>query len=148
MPQLSSLRSAISDRSFRFATLDAGVAPHAWRAFALTAALVVALGHAVPARADLWGYVDETGRAHMASEKVDSRYQLFYKGTTRVGAPPANKPESLPAAAKAVPRYRSGKCRGSEGCGRFPQFGQVHSHIEPTERQALRADHREGGKGA
>ncbi len=32
------------------------------------------------ARADVWGYVDERGVAHFAAEKVDERYELFYRG--------------------------------------------------------------------
>jgi hypothetical protein len=33
-----------------------------------------------PARADVWGYVDEKGVAHFAAEKVDERYELFFRG--------------------------------------------------------------------
>jgi soluble lytic murein transglycosylase-like protein len=32
------------------------------------------------ARADVWGWVDDHGVAHFASEKVDERYQLFWRG--------------------------------------------------------------------
>lgn len=32
------------------------------------------------ARADVWGYVDERGVAHFANEKLDERYEVFYKG--------------------------------------------------------------------
>lgn len=42
-------------------------------------ALVVGLGHA-SARANIYGYIDEQGAAHLATEKVDSRYQLFLQG--------------------------------------------------------------------
>ena len=45
-----------------------------------TVALVFALGHA-PARADLWSYVDEQGVSHFAAEKIDERYQLYFKGS-------------------------------------------------------------------
>ena len=34
------------------------------------------------ARAAVWGYIDEQGRAHVATEKLDDRYQLFFKGAT------------------------------------------------------------------
>ena len=34
------------------------------------------------AAADVWGYVDEQGRPHVATEKLDERYQLFFKGRT------------------------------------------------------------------
>lgn len=32
------------------------------------------------AHADVWGYVDEKGVAHFAAERVDARYELFFKG--------------------------------------------------------------------
>ena len=38
------------------------------------------------ARANLWGYLDEQGAAHFATEKLDERYQLFFKGETNVDA--------------------------------------------------------------
>ncbi len=41
---------------------------------AMWLALVVA-----PARADVWGYVDDKGVAHFATERVDERYELFFK---------------------------------------------------------------------
>ncbi|MBC7705801.1 MAG: lytic transglycosylase, partial [Rhodoferax sp.] len=30
---------------------------------------------ALPARADVWAYVDEKGTPHFASERVDDRYE-------------------------------------------------------------------------
>jgi hypothetical protein len=44
------------------------------------------------AQADVWGYVDEQGRPHVATEKLDDRYELFFKGRSsadRPDAPPA-----------------------------------------------------------
>jgi soluble lytic murein transglycosylase-like protein len=47
-------------------------------------ALLLALATGVPpARAEVWGYVDAEGAAHVATEKLDERYQLFFKGSTR-----------------------------------------------------------------
>ena len=34
---------------------------------------------AASAHADVWGYVDERGVAHFANEKLDDRYEVFYK---------------------------------------------------------------------
>ena len=34
---------------------------------------------AVPAVADVWGYVDAKGVAHFSTEKLDERYELFFK---------------------------------------------------------------------
>jgi soluble lytic murein transglycosylase-like protein len=45
------------------------------------------------AHAEVWGYVDEKGVAHFATEQVDDRYELFFRGgesfdTTRGLKPP------------------------------------------------------------
>jgi soluble lytic murein transglycosylase-like protein len=46
------------------------------------------------AHADVWGYVDEKGVAHFAAERVDARYELFFKGgesfDTQQGIPSKN----------------------------------------------------------
>ena len=52
---------------------------------------VVALGCACPAWADLWGYVDDNGVAHFATEPLDSRYRLFFKGGSTLDAPDAGE---------------------------------------------------------
>ena len=53
------------------------------------AALALALAFTSPlAHADLWGYVDEHGRAHFATERLDERYQLFFKGRSTLDVPP------------------------------------------------------------
>ena len=36
---------------------------------------------ALPARADVWAYVDEKGTPHFASERLDDRYELFFRQT-------------------------------------------------------------------
>ena len=35
---------------------------------------------ALPALADVWGYVDAKGVAHFSNDKLDERYELFFKG--------------------------------------------------------------------
>jgi Transglycosylase SLT domain/Domain of unknown function (DUF4124) len=42
-------------------------------------ALSMLLLAAAPAHADIWGYVDDKGVAHFASEKLDERYELYFK---------------------------------------------------------------------
>jgi soluble lytic murein transglycosylase-like protein len=37
-------------------------------------------GVASLARAEVWGYVDADGTAHVATEKLDERYQIFFRG--------------------------------------------------------------------
>jgi soluble lytic murein transglycosylase-like protein len=46
----------------------------------LLAAMALALALLPAARAEVWGYVDERGVAHFATEQVDERYELFYRG--------------------------------------------------------------------
>jgi soluble lytic murein transglycosylase-like protein len=49
------------------------------RAFA-AALLVAAAAWQAPAHAEVWGFVDEKGVAHFAAEKLDQRYELFFRG--------------------------------------------------------------------
>jgi soluble lytic murein transglycosylase-like protein len=49
----------------------------AWRTLA---ALLLALALLPAARAEVWGYVDDKGVAHFAAERLDERYQLFFRG--------------------------------------------------------------------
>jgi len=44
------------------------------------AAVVAGLLCAAAVQAEVWGFVDERGVAHFASEKLDERYQLFFRG--------------------------------------------------------------------
>jgi soluble lytic murein transglycosylase-like protein len=39
------------------------------------------------AHADLWAYVDEQGRSHVANHQVDAHYTLFFKGDTTLDVP-------------------------------------------------------------
>jgi soluble lytic murein transglycosylase-like protein len=57
------------------------------------------------ARADVWGYIDAKGVAHFATERLDDRYELFYKGDqsfdTSVALPAAEelpRPVAIPTA--------------------------------------------------
>ena len=63
----------------------------------LALALTLALGSA-PRAADaaVWGYIDADGAPHVATERLDDRYRIFYKGRTNADLPP-------PPAAVAVP---------------------------------------------
>ncbi|HSV54153.1 MAG TPA: lytic transglycosylase domain-containing protein [Burkholderiaceae bacterium] len=59
-----------------------------------------------PAHADVWGYIDAKGVAHFATERLDDRYELFYRGGQSFDTS-ANPPvaEELPRAV-AVPTAR------------------------------------------
>jgi soluble lytic murein transglycosylase-like protein len=41
---------------------------------------LVAAATGLPAHAEVWGYVDGKGVAHFASERLDERYELFFRG--------------------------------------------------------------------
>ena len=67
-------------------------APLARWALVVAAALLLA----GPLHADVWGYVDEKGVAHFSSDKVDDRYELFFRDAetfdTTLDAPLAEAP--------------------------------------------------------
>ena len=52
------------------------------------AALVGTLAafYAAPAKADVWGYMDAKGVAHFSAEKLDERYELFFRGAESFSA--------------------------------------------------------------
>jgi soluble lytic murein transglycosylase-like protein len=50
-----------------------------WRTVLAMLALVAA-ATGLPAHAEVWGYVDGKGVAHFASERLDERYELFFRG--------------------------------------------------------------------
>jgi len=76
-----------------------------WRTAVLSVLLGIAAG---AAQADVWGYVDAKGVAHFATEKLDDRYELFFKGgesfdtsrslPTPAETPPAPRPLLVPSA--------------------------------------------------
>ena len=69
------------------------IPPGRWVAWPLAACL---LAGQAPAHADLWAYVDESGRAHFATEPVDARYRLFFKGRSSLDPVPAPPAEPSP----------------------------------------------------
>lgn len=102
MQQRNSLATAIAARSCRPPTASPSISTKLLK-LGLTSLLVAAaLVRGGPARADIWGYVDATGRAHMASEKIDDRYQLFFKGTQKVGGPASMAPAAAPVAPASI----------------------------------------------
>ncbi|WP_027477134.1 lytic transglycosylase domain-containing protein [Curvibacter gracilis] len=55
----------------------------------LLIALGLATGWLAPARAEVWGYVDARGTPHFAAERLDDRYELFYRGNAAQEGEPA-----------------------------------------------------------
>lgn len=85
--------------------------PRPRRRAALLATLALLALHGTPARADIWGYVDEDRIPHFASSRLDERYELFHRDTVepyRLMEPPRKAQdrglERLPEmVAEAVP---------------------------------------------
>lgn len=75
---------------------------------ALLAALLLA-GLQQAAQAEVWGYVDARGVAHFAAEKLDERYELFFRGgesfdtASGLHTPDASREKAETARAVAVP---------------------------------------------
>ena len=70
---------------------------------AVLSLLVCAAGGAY---ADVWGYVDDKGVAHFASERVDDRYELYFKSgqnfDTQDGLPVAPSAVAVPTETQAL----------------------------------------------
>jgi soluble lytic murein transglycosylase-like protein len=78
----------------------------AWVALALAALA----SFAVPARADVWGYVDAKGVTHFASERLDERYELFFRSNESFAV---GKGEKEPAALAAKNEQTGTVVRGA-----------------------------------
>lgn len=95
---------------------------------AIAVALLAAFASLGPAaEGAVWGYIDEHGTPHLATERLDERYQLFFKGKTE-GEIAAD------AAAKAVPQP-------DEAFLRTPIFRRVEAHPNVAKYEPLLARH-------
>jgi hypothetical protein len=89
----------------------------------LLALLALAFVIAAPVRAEVWGYVDDKGIAHFAPEKLDERYELYFRGgesfdtATGIGTP---RPVHVPsvAASKLIAFFEIS-----------PSYKQVQHHL-------------------
>jgi soluble lytic murein transglycosylase-like protein len=74
---------------------------------AASALLVGLLGlYVAPARADIWGYVDEKGVPHFSATQLDERYELFLRDQTEpepYQVQPFTRPPAAAAAAAVEP---------------------------------------------
>jgi soluble lytic murein transglycosylase-like protein len=70
----------------------------------LLAAALLVLGLVPLARADIYGYVDEKGVAHFAAEKIDERYQLFFRGGQSFDTSQGLAARPSPASSATPPR--------------------------------------------
>jgi soluble lytic murein transglycosylase-like protein len=86
-----------------------------WAALALSAGLLP-LAHA-----DIYGYVDEKGVAHFAAERIDERYQLFFRGGQSFDTSQGLSIQPL-GAAPAAPRLLA-------FIETAPRYHQVRQHL-------------------
>ncbi|TAG36022.1 MAG: lytic transglycosylase domain-containing protein [Polaromonas sp.] len=56
---------------------------------------------AMPARADVWGYIDAKDVAHFASSRLDERYELFFRGGESFAVGRGEQALATPSAASA-----------------------------------------------
>ncbi|WP_427911548.1 lytic transglycosylase domain-containing protein [Ramlibacter sp. MMS24-I3-19] len=82
------------------------------------------------ARAEVWGYVDDKGAAHFASEKIDERYVLFYRGGESFDTS-EGLPDRTPRAV-AVPTSSSARLLAFFEVS--PGYKQVKHHIREASR--------------
>lgn len=61
------------------------------------------LAASAPALADVWGYVDEKGVAHFASERIDARYELFFRQAETFDTTQDPPPPEAPRVPMGVP---------------------------------------------
>lgn len=94
----------------------------------LGAALLLAAGLLPAARAEVWGYIDANGVAHFAPEKVDERYELFYRGgesfDTANGVAPPPRAVAVPTAAHRLIAFFEVS----------PSYKQVKHHLREASR--------------
>lgn len=99
------------------------------------AALAVAL--AWPASAELWVWVDDTGRAHFANHQVDERYKLFFKGPTNLDIKPA-PPEPTPEAGVSAVRIAD-RAQGHPNLARYRRLIEQHARARKLDPALVKA---------
>ena len=94
---------------------------------AWAAVLLLALALVPAAQAEVWGFVDAKGVAHFASERVDERYELFFRGGESFDT----------AAGVGTPRAVTVPTAGSKLIAFFeisPSYKQVKHHLREASR--------------
>ena len=100
---------------------------------------VLAAGAGAPAHADVWGYVDETGTARIASTQLDERYRLFFKGGASIDAPdPATVAATQARAAfDNLPATR--RLRAHRNAERFQPLIDRHAMLQRVDPALVKA---------
>ncbi|MGJ1593055.1 lytic transglycosylase domain-containing protein [Ralstonia solanacearum] len=107
--------------------------------------MALALLAGQPARADVYGYIDENGLAHFAASRLDDRYVLFMKGAAVAGesgiAQPAGDPPEAEAYLNATRRDALDNAGMRQRLARAVLQHPNAPTVEPLIRQAA---HRHG----
>jgi soluble lytic murein transglycosylase-like protein len=106
---------------------------------ALLGQTLATVGIVPDARADVWGFVDETGTARIAATRLDERYQLFLKGGVTAG--PADSAAVVDAAARpAFERTRLfQRAMNHRGGDRFESLIERHAKLQHLDPALVRA---------
>jgi soluble lytic murein transglycosylase-like protein len=81
---------------------------------------------AAPAQADIYGFVDENGKAHFSDVKIDSRYKLYMKTKPApTAAAPAAAPATLVAPRTAAVRMPKAHAKYADLIARVAREQQV-----------------------
>jgi soluble lytic murein transglycosylase-like protein len=97
----------------------------------------LAFGLNVTARADIWGYVDETGAARISTRKLDDRYQLFFKGETTFEAPDAAADAQSRAAFERTPIFH--RVMDQPNAGRFEPLIEQYAKLQQLDPALVKA---------
>src|SRR5664279_3226732 len=110
----------------------------------LMAQCLAALAFAVnvTARADIWGYVDETGATRISTQKRDNRYQLFFKGRTSAEAPDTAADIQSRAAFERTPIFH--RVMDQPNAGRFEPLIEQYAKLQTTRSRSGEGGHRRG----
>jgi hypothetical protein len=84
------------------------------------------------AKADVWVHVDAQGIAHFAAERVDERYELFYRGPAVSAPAPTDTPAEQAAA--PLPTLKDLKPRLAQFFASSPRYKQMQPFIQEAAR--------------
>jgi soluble lytic murein transglycosylase-like protein len=93
----------------------------------------------ITARADIWGYVDETGKARISDKKLDDRYQLFFKGRSTLAAPVAGSVANAQsrAAFQRTPVFQRAILH--QNAGRFEPLIEKYAKLQELDPALVKA---------
>lgn len=102
----------------------------------LLSALVL-MGGIAQVQAEVWGYVDEHGQAHVSDHQLDTRYQLFFRGD------PPSEPTAAGPSASETPNASAPKTDSAvanpAALHRFEQLIEQHAARESVDPALIKA---------